>query len=96
MRTCTNRRSERRNQIMKTKPLYLDERQAAGMVLDEPERDYPRLLPLERRVCDIVAENLFLSKSSVQWAAFDSLTKGDDSGWKKIREKLMGRPVKLG
>lgn len=77
-----------------TEPLFLDERMAAGMELDGPARGYPPLPPITKAVLDVVADNLFLARSTLQWAYYDGF-KGGKKGWKSIREKLMGKSVKL-
>lgn len=78
--------------MSKTNPLFLDERQAAGMAIDTERAPYPTLKTEEHVVLRVVSQQLFLSHSSVEWAYFNSKS-GDNSGWKKIRERLMGKPV---
>lgn len=77
-----------------TKPLFLDERMAAGMELESGRSRYPALPGDVSKVLDLVAEQLLIAKSAMQWAWFDLVTKGDKSGFRRVRERLLSRSVK--
>ena len=78
--------------------LFLDEAQARGVEKSSDKPDYPNLSPDERRVCDTIAEGLFLSKSLVQWAYFNARQdprNGRGDAFKRMRELVYGSARKL-
>jgi len=78
---------------MKTQRLFLDEALNLG-VAGSANESYPPLSVEERRVLKIIAENLFLSQSSLCWAFYEAQHGGSD-GFKRIRDKLLSPLVKM-
>ena len=79
---------------MKTQRLELTEAQAMDFQMVK-ERGYPKELSASTEaVLQEVAVGLCISKQSLMWAYADGLC-DDDSGWKRLREKLLSKPVKL-
>ena len=76
-----------------TGALYLDQRQAMGIDFGGSERGYPDLDDHERRVLDVVASGLFISKSSIQWAYHDAL-RGDKNAFRSVLKILSGGPLR--
>ena len=76
-----------------TARLFLDEAQALGVEGRESE-SYPPLSKEERRILQIVAENLFISVSSLCWSYYDAQRGGSD-GFKRIRDRLLSPPVRM-
>lgn len=72
---------------------FLDEKIARGENT-WPDASYPPLTAEEKRVLKVVAEGICVSQYAIQWAYYEGL-RGDDKGWKRIREKLLSKPVKL-
>jgi hypothetical protein len=65
------------------------------IVLQEPDPnrpDYPPLSIEARQVCKIIATNLFITDASLQWALWEAM-RGGSEGFRKIREKLLSKPV---
>lgn len=77
-----------------TGALYLDEFQALGVEGREHADAYPSLTAEERRICDVIAAGLYLSKSSIQWAFFNA-QKGDKDAFRRVLGILSLKPVKL-
>jgi hypothetical protein len=75
-----------------TANLYLDE--ALGLGLNEGSRGYPPLSKEEMRILTIVAQNLFVSVSSMAWAFYEA-QRGKSDSFKAIRDKLLSPPVRI-
>ena len=74
--------------------LYLDQLQALGVEGSGMDRGYPPLTKVQMEPIRVIADNLFLSVSSLSWATFDAMSGKSDS-FKAIRERLISKPVKL-
>lgn len=77
----------------KTGDLYLDERLSDDLWI-KGRAAYPDLTFETHGVLVTIAAALCVSQSSLMWAYADGL-KGDDSGWKRLRERLLSKPVKM-
>lgn len=58
------------------------------------DRGYPPISKETAAVLKIVAENLFITETSLQWAWFDA-SRGKSDSFKAIRDRLMSKPVTL-
>lgn len=76
-----------------TNRLYLDEAQELGFDLVK-DRGYPKLDDAEKAILGNVAQGLCVSFAALAWA-YDDAARGDDSGWKRLRERLLSRPVRV-
>lgn len=74
--------------------LFLDEAQRSGQERTDSRPDYPPLSSEERRIADLFAAGLFLSKSSCQWALYN-FSRGDKQAFRRILAILAGKQVKL-
>jgi hypothetical protein len=54
---------------------------------------YPELSAEERRVLKVVARIICCSQARIQWSYYDYM-RGDDRRAKKLRERLMSKPVR--
>lgn len=67
------------------------------IVVQEPDPtrpDYPPISTEERRILKVVANGLYLSESSIQWAYWNS-QRGDKEAWRRVLDILASKPVKL-
>ena len=76
---------------MDTAPLFLDEALQLGVkaVVGAP---YPPMTSQERFTLEDCAAGLCLSLSSLAWAWHQG-RKGNDDGWRRIRRRLLSKPV---
>ena len=74
--------------------LYLDQLQALGVEGSGTDRGYPPLTKVQMDLIEVIADNLFLFRSTLAWACFDAMTGKSDS-FKTIRERLLSPPVKM-
>lgn len=76
-----------------TKELFLDERLSDDLWV-KGRAAYPHLTPEQHLILKEVAEQLCVSQAKLEWAFYDG-AHGDDSGWKRLRKRLMSPPVKM-
>ena len=74
--------------------LYLDQLQALGVEGSGESRGYPPIDRTIAAVLKVVALNLFITESSLQWAFYDAVCGKSDS-FRTIRERLLSPPVRM-